>query len=305
VAELARCSAGCFRWNVEDFPLLSQLHWRPESIGGIRVRGRAFSFDRFTAAWYRRTPRPNLPPALAPGGMTDFVTEEIGAFLEGLWQTSDWFWVSHPNRVRIAERKIFQLRLARRLGFSIPQTVVTNDPGAATEFINSVPSAIVKTLSKSGADIDGAGWSLFAHSIVSKDLSPKLSVQIAPCIFQERIVRKADIRVTVVGDKIFAAAISLCGKSRADDVDWRAASADDLHYELHRLPAITARLCRRMLKQLGLRYGCFDFLLTPDGRYVFLEVNPSGQWGWIEHEIGVPITNAIARLLIECEGRES
>jgi glutathione synthase/RimK-type ligase-like ATP-grasp enzyme len=228
----------------------------------------------------------------------DFAAREIATFLEGFWETSGWLWVNRPSCVHAAENKLTQLQVAQRLGFFIPRTLVTNDAFAAREFVRAVPEAIAKPIGGSRAEIDGLGWCLFTHPVKEGDLS-ETAMQIAPCIFQERLPRKSDVRVTVVGRQVFAAEIFV--RAAGSEVDWRAVNPQDLRYEPHKLPDALEELCRSMLERLDLRYGCFDFIRTPDDRYVFLEVNPSGQWGWIEHEVGAPITRALGQLLIEVE----
>jgi len=302
IAELGRRGAPCVRWNLEDFPIQSQLTWRPETGAALLKSGaQTHPWNAFKSAWYRRTAPPRLPAELAPGGMTDFAIKEIAVFLEGVWDTTECFWVNPPARVRAAENKLWQLATAKGIGFAIPRTVVTNDPSAVCELVRSVPAAIAKAISCSGTEFEGETWSLFTRPVTETDLQPQMAIRVAPCIFQERIERKSDIRVTVVGSRLYSAEITIRGERAVGETDWRAVDSKHLAYEPHTLPVKLAELCQSMLRQLGLKYGCFDFLRTTDDRYVFLEINPSGQWGWIEHEVGAPITKALAELLIEAE----
>ena len=301
VVELGKLSAPCVRWNQEDFPLRSHACWSPDAGEGfVTVGGESYPLSGFRGAWYRRAIPAQLPSGMAEGAI-EFAAREAAIFLEGLWETSHWFWVNRPLRVRAAENKLAQLALARHLGFPVPRTIVTNDPSAAIEFVRSAPQAIVKSVSASRADVDGDSWALFTHSVSESDLGLREAVQVAPCIFQECLARKSDVRVTVVGRQVFAAEIFMRGTQSTCEVDWRAVDRQDLCYQPHNLPPALEALCHSMLASLELRYGCFDFIRTADDRYVFLEVNPSGQWGWIEHEVGAPITRALAQLLMEGE----
>lgn len=63
-------------------------------------------------------------------------------------------------------------------------------------------------------------------------------------------------------------------------------------------PDIEAKI-QALMKEFGLIYGAFDFIVTPDGRHVFLEVNPAGHYMWIESKLGLPITAALADVLSE------
>ncbi len=117
-------------------------------------------------------------------------------------------------------------------------------------------------------------------------------------MFQEYVQKSFEVRVTAVGETIFAAAIhsQMSPRSR---VDWRRYDLDHTPYEPHSLPRVIEEKCYKLMAILGLHYGALDFIVQPDGKYVFLEINPVGQWGWIEYLTGLPITEAIADLLIE------
>jgi glutathione synthase/RimK-type ligase-like ATP-grasp enzyme len=111
----------------------------------------------------------------------------------------------------------------------------------------------------------------------------------------QRWVPKAfEVRGFVVGDRVFAAAIH--AGSEASYVDWRNDYAT-LRYERIEPPANVAAGALACCREVGLVYGAFDFVIRPDGRWVFLECNPGGQYGWIEDAIDVPITETIADIL--------
>lgn len=285
------------RWNLEDFPLSANASWSPDGKLRLIVQGREFAIEEFKSAWYRRSATPRLPDELQRNGAESFVTGEIDAFLSGLWKTSPWFWVNPPNRVQIAENKLRQLASARALGFAIPTTLVTNDRKEARRFLRRFPLAIAKSISRSAIELDGSHCAVFTRPLSRSDVIGERALRISPCIFQEMIPKRADIRATVVGSKIFTAAI-MCRDPHPPEVDWRALESRSLIYKRHELPRAIADRCHLLMQELGLVYGCFDFILTPEGRYYFLEINPSGQWGWIEHELGFKITDEIAHLLI-------
>ncbi|MFE1411185.1 hypothetical protein ACFW6F_10300 [Streptomyces sp. NPDC058746] len=114
-------------------------------------------------------------------------------------------------------------------------------------------------------------------------------------ILQERIDKKLEIRVTVVGDRVLAAAID----SQAAEVtrdDWRRDVFQAPHL-VHDLPEHVAERCRRLLRRYGLLFGALDFILTPDGEYMFLELNPNGEWDWVEALTGLPVASALGDVL--------
>jgi glutathione synthase/RimK-type ligase-like ATP-grasp enzyme len=123
------------------------------------------------------------------------------------------------------------------------------------------------------------------------------AIEACPAIYQHLVPRLSDLRITVVGRHVFGALIFM--DASADVVDWRAAPVGSLRYEGYDVPESQARLCQQLLRTLGLTYGAFDFIVTPSGEHVFLEVNPSGQWAWIEQATAQPISAAIVRTLLD------
>ncbi|RFU49587.1 MvdC/MvdD family ATP grasp protein [Paraburkholderia sp. DHOC27] len=297
IAELVKQRVAYVRWNVEDFPAASTLTWNPEQLDVQLATGATrWSLSDIKSAWYRRTPRPQREGTQS-ASVADFINRETSAFLSGVFETSGVPWMNRPSHVQRAENKLTQLALARECGFLVPRTLVTNDPKAARRFVTSVPRAIAKTLGGGTIHDNGTDFALFTHTVTAEALTVDAAVQAAPCIFQEQMVKGFDIRVTVVGKFIFATRIA----TTHDEVDWRAADRRAVQYHMHRIPEELERRCHVLMQRLGLIYGCLDFVLTPAGEYAFLEINPSGQWGWIDEETHSSITQSIVRLLINAD----
>jgi glutathione synthase/RimK-type ligase-like ATP-grasp enzyme len=104
----------------------------------------------------------------------------------------------------------------------------------------------------------------------------------------------------VVGERVFAAEID---SQRANHTrhDWRHHDTAHTPHRVHDLPAKWRVACVRMVAELGLLFGAIDMILTPDGRYVFLELNPNGEYLWIEHLTGLAISDAVCELLVSRE----
>jgi len=196
-----------------------------------------------------------------------------------------------PSAIARAEHKLLQLRCARQLGFTIPDTLATNCPEAARSFARD-RDVIAKTVVGSGLVIDGIDHAIFTTVVALEDLSVDSAIQACPIIFQNRIQTQFDLRVTVVGAQVFAARIIVRDRTEMD-VDWRKVDPARLHYEHDLLPRELEVKCRKLVAIFGLLYGSLDFIVTPEGEHVFLELNPSGQWGWIERALQIPITNTI------------
>ncbi len=235
--------------------------------------------------------------------IADYVIRESRNFLEALPQIMDCVWISNPDAVRKAGRKPYQLQLAKRLGFLIPDTIAGNSPEAAERFMeNSEDDIACKALWTPGITIERSeekiGIQLYTRRLAKKwSLSSSVRVHNCPIIFQRYIQKAFELRITVIRDKVFACAIY----SQASEMtreDWRRYDLKNTPHEIHQLPPEIETQCISLVKTLGLFFGCIDMIVTPAGEYVFLEINPNGQWLWIEHLTGLPISQAIADLLV-------
>lgn len=243
------------------------------------------------AVWWRRPLPFELHDELLGTDDRSFAHGECYAALRGLWSCLDAHWLNDPERDEIASRKAYQLKLAKSLGLRIPRTLITNDPAGAAAFIEAEGAA--GTIYKSFSATERA-W---RETRLLRDEERALldGVRFAPVIFQEHIEADIDLRVTIVGDRIFAAEIA--SGETAYRVDYRM-TMDQAEMRSHDLPAALEAQLRAFMGALGLIYGAIDLRLTRGGDYVFLEVNPAGQWLFIEERTGQPISDAIAARLM-------
>ena len=213
----------------------------------------------------------------------------------GVLGALDTLWVNHPARVATAEYKPIQLRTATRCGLSIPRTLITNDKETAIEFADAVCGPVVcKMLSSLVLSEDGVPHMTYTTRIDPRAIDTAAFSATAHLV-QEWVPKKCDARVTIVGQKAFAVAIH-AGSDRGY-IDWRA-DYQSLKYHAIDPPSGIVAAATRFLRQLGLTFGAFDFVVTPDDGWVMLECNPAGQWLWLQDEVGVQIAEGIADLLI-------
>jgi ATP-grasp ribosomal peptide maturase len=292
VAELNRRGARVVRFDAADFPRRMALSGRLDGAGWattLRLGARSLDLDHLTGLYFRR------PTVFDVGGLEaaerEWAVAEARAGLGGLLATSS-RWLNHPHRASIAEYKPLQLAQAAAVGLDVPDTLVTNEVAEARRFVAKHGQAIYKPLTQ--AQI-GAGRMVYACVVTPSDLDgePGTGVAATAHMFQERIHSEYAVRLTVVDGAMFAAAIH--AHSPAAAIDWRADYAA-LSYERTSVPAQVRHGVQALMARLGLRFGAFDFLICPDG-WVFLEVNPNGQWAWIETATGLPIAAAIADAL--------
>jgi ATP-grasp ribosomal peptide maturase len=301
IAELSRREVPVFRFDVAYFPMSSVLDARN---GGRGWQGRLTAYDRVIdlaavrSVWHRRPTVFKFDGAM-PLRQQQFAFHEARRGIGGvLYALEDVLWVNHPEREATADFKPYQLAVAAACGFHVPRTIITNDPAAARAFYDELDGGVVyKTLSYPQLVLDGQ---LPGHSIMTRRLEPQHlqsldRVRHTACMFQELVPKQADIRVIFAGERLLAAEIH-SQRSERTQVDYRAAF-QDLTYARHALPTSVESSCRDLMSRLGLMAGAIDLVHRPDGEYVLLEVNPSGQAMWLETHTGLPIAAAMADLL--------
>jgi glutathione synthase/RimK-type ligase-like ATP-grasp enzyme len=201
----------------------------------------------------------------------------------------DVFWINRPARDAAASHKPFQLALAQRIGLEIPQTLMTSDPEEARTFWHECDGDVIY---KQFIALPEA-WSETRKLGEAETKLPDAAIRVAPVIFQRRVAAVADLRVTIIGDAVFAAAVDV--RDLEYDVDVRLNL--NARHVVHTLPDEVANKLRELMRRLDLVYGAIDLRLTEDGRYVFLEINPAGQFLFVEQATGQPITAALAARL--------
>ena len=187
--------------------------------------------------------------------------------------------------------------MAKSLGFLVPRTCVTNDPAVAEDFHRHLGGRVVyKTLTANRVEV-ATGLGL----VYTTKLPPKpdfQTVALAPCLFQEQILKECDIRVTVIGRAVFAVSID-SQASAISEVDWRHEDVQNLTHRLHQLPQDIQEHCLEIVDRFGLNFGAIDLVLGQDGGYYFLEINPNGQWAWLQQLCpDIPLRETLAELLI-------
>jgi glutathione synthase/RimK-type ligase-like ATP-grasp enzyme len=235
----------------------------------------------------------------------EFARIEARDFDRNLWAVigDNALWVNQPGAARRANNKVFQLRAADRLGIRTPKSLFSNDPDEIRRFINQLGgNAIFKTYHPGFWKDDGRWASVFSSRIGLERLPSDHLLQASPGIFQEEIKKAFELRITCFGDTAVAARLNSQGSARTR-TDWRA-DPDGVPTEPFRLPESVQEACRALMKALGLAYGAMDWIVTPEGEYVFLEVNEQGQCLWVEGYCpDVPILQCLTEFLVHGEVR--
>ena len=298
VRELERRDVQVFRADTGDFPLSLSVSARFDGSWHGEIRSPDGSVDlRDIRSVYVRRPTAFTFPEAMTDAEQRFAAREARRAVGGLLMSLPWCsWVNDPSKAADAEYKPLQLATATACGLHVPRTVITNVPGDGAKqgaFLGG--SVVYKTLS--GASVpDGQRVSLiYTTPITVPDMSD-LRVALTAHQFQERVPKVRDVRATVVGKQVFAANILVDDETAGELLDWRA-DYKALRYEPVSLPASVESSLLTMTERLGLSFAAADFVVTAEGKHYFVDLNPSGQWGWIEDATSLPIAEAIAALL--------
>ncbi|MFF4255870.1 ATP-grasp ribosomal peptide maturase [Streptomyces sp. NPDC001663] len=256
--------------------------------GHLQSAGRLVSLAGLRSVWVRR------PGAVATrtAEPSAWLTEESSQALYGMLRGSDARWMNHPDAARRARHKPWQLRVAQRSGLPVPATLITTFPQAAREFAERYPDLVVKPVS-------GAHPQDPPRAVPTSRVAPDTdftAVAYGPTLLQRRVAKRADIRLTAVGERLLAARKATAPDADPDDVDVRFAKGD-IPWRPTDVPPRVAAAVRSYLKAAELAYGAFDFAEDADGTWWFLECNQSGQFGFVEVETGQPIARTIAEWL--------
>ena len=291
VVELRRRARAFHRLNTEDLPQ-ARVRFDPRAGGGwaIETSDLDLRLENVSAAYYRRPGAPE-PTRVRDEATTKYLADEWSAVTKALWNVLEGRWLSSPFAILRAEDKPRQLALASALGFDVPETLISNDFAAASAFV-ATGGVIGKPLRHSLVERGDAGEVLFTARLDPLKPMDYTAVSLAPVIYQREVRKAYDVRATVIGDRVFAVAI-YSQDHEETEVDWRSGTRLDLRHEAIELPADIVDKCRALARKLDLRYGAIDLIADQDGNHWFLEINPNGQWAWIERRTGLPLASAI------------
>ena len=273
--------------NTELFPTDYSLTHTGADFLDIRLG--ANRLGDYHAIWNRRSNLPKIQSEIPNPDEARYAARECFHALWGAFYASKIPIYNDPDAERRAGHKPFQLRLAHELGFRIPDTLITTLPDAAREFAARHSQTIYKGL---GA----VQWMMLdTRPLMPEDLSDLWRLQYAPAIFQEYIERGREYRVSVVEESIFAGEVTVTSDEAR--FDWRI---DDNHgITPVELPADIQTKLLALLRAMRLNSGAVDFRETPDGTLYFLEINPTGQFLFLDVFGGMNVGNRFCEMLLQ------
>ena len=287
------------RLNTEDFGSsfhLSIVIDSGKNEGWIHLRdGAAVSLTQIAGAYIRRPGDP-CTPADVEDGHREFAHRELLEMLRAFWALiPDRCWLNTPVALRSAAIKTRQLLAASRRGLRVPPTCISDHSETITRFAGEWSRPLVTKAVRSGFATVAAEARLAATIRLPEGFPSDLdNYARIPATYQPEIRKLHDLRVTVVDDQVFAAAIH-SQDHLATQTDWRVSASPlvELRHEPVELESDVREACCHVTRDLGLRFSAIDMIRAEDGSVVFLEANPNGEWMWIDTTCNLPIRDAI------------
>jgi len=299
---LARRGARPIRFNTDLFPSSVKLSARAGDERKTQLSteaGERLAVEEVRAVWARKLWSPRMSDDLDERYRSMCIGESAAALEGFLDALHDAHWVNNLQRQREAENKQRQLRLATHAGLRVPRTLITNDPAAARLFFAETEGQMVaKLLRPVAVSMDAKESFVYTNRVREEDLACADALRHCPMVFQELIPKTYELRVAFVAGQCFAGAIDASGTARGQ-VDWRRVAREECHWRKAQLPTEVTTSLQSLMSELGLVFGAIDLICTPSGEYVFLEVNPGGEWGMLERDLSLPISETIADALLE------
>jgi len=290
------------RFNTDLFPSSVKLSARAgdeRTAHFFTETGEQISAAQVRAVWARKLWSPRMAGDLDERYRSMCVGESIAALEGFLDALHDARWVNDLQHQHAAENKQRQLRLAACAGLRVPRTLVTNDPAAARQFFEETEGqTVAKLLSPLAVSMDAIEPFVYTNRVREDDLAGAETLRHSPMVFQELIPKACELRVACVAGEAFVGALDASGTSRGQ-TDWRRVAPEECRWQRAELPTEVVSSLQSLMLELGLVFGAADLICTPSGEHVFLEVNPGGEWGMLERDLGLPISEAIAEALLE------
>ncbi|MCL6302938.1 ATP-grasp ribosomal peptide maturase [Streptomyces kronopolitis] len=285
-----------FRIDASDFPQEATLTGYMDNVhkgwtGSLRTSHRSLDLHD-VAACYFRAPNPfRLSPDMSQPERA-FAAAQARAGFGGILNALSCRWVNHPWAMSRAEYKPVQLAAAQLVGLPIPRTLITNNPDEVRAFARRIAGPIICKPVASPVFIEANELkTVYTKRLTEADLDDLRGIETTAHLFQEWVDKAHEVRLTVVGERLFATEVHATSPKAHED--WRS-DYKSLKYTPTEVPSPLKYKVLGLMRDLNLSFGALDFIVSPHGEWTFLEINPCGQWDWIEHATGLPIADAIA-----------
>lgn len=293
-------------WNVTDFPDFQSVTAvvRSEGSVSVKVRDAHDDFELMDAEviWFRRYRKPRAPEAAHPADC-EVIESESDIFLRGIFEMlpQKAFWINPLHSSTRANYKPIQLAAAASVGLTILDTYFSNDSDRISALFDREQSGgneiILKTFRQLYWSRKDTAFVLPTTPVRDSIFDNPESIQWCPAIFQRALRKAYEVRATVMGGTILA--LRLNSQERVETAqDWRIMHDYPISVEPIELPPAIHQQCLDLTDRLGICFGCIDFIVTEDEKYVFLEINEMGQFLWVEEQCpSIPMLSTFVSFL--------
>lgn len=288
------------RFNSDEFAINCKLNYllrNGEQENHLLINGKKIYASQIAGVWYRKLWKMKLPDEL-DANYSEFVIKEYNTYLQLFFhQLRQVPWMNNMQQDHIVGNdKLMQLTYARQAGLNIPETIFTNDSNTIRNFFDACEGElVVKLHSALSRSMDGNTPFFPTTKLNASDMDRIDQLAYCPMIFQQYISKAYELRVVYVDGAFFAGKIP---DEHAGVTDWRTISNQQVSWEKYELPQIEQEKIHSMMQSLQLTFGAIDIIRNTNGEYVFLEVNPQGEWGMLQKHLDYPIGQTIANKLI-------
>lgn len=266
----------------DDFSCSDSLNIEADSTGVkgfLDLAGSVVALESIDVVWNRRWHEPVLPEEVAAADRA-FAREELAAGLDGIYRLLDHArWVNPLDAIARSENKVHQLRCAVEAGLSIPDTLISSNAPRISKFLRDEPDCIYKSLNGYVWHEAGGRRATYTAAVCLDDLPSEVLLRAVPGIYQRLVKKKYEVRAQFFGRNCAAIRIEASG---AAAIDWRLGQSEFEGCDPIAVPASIQANCLALMARLGIVNGAFDFIVQPDGRWIFLEVNQAGQFLFLE-----------------------
>lgn len=280
------------RLNTEDF--IDNISYTANNRGidvEIKDSGKKFTCDEIQTVWYRRPEK--VKPEYSDDGVNKFITNQVQVFLHGLYYIlhKEAFWVNDLAANLFAKNKIYQLYLAQKEGFDIPKFIISNRRDDVMDFFANSGTVCNKSLDLPSYLLNGIRHPYMTRIVENTEeiVNNFEMIEACPTFFEGYIKKEYDIRVVIMGDKLFPFAI-YSQDNELSQVDVRGVDPARLKHELIELPEDIEIRVKSFVKRQNMFFSSMDLIKSTDGKYYFIENNCNGQWLWLEYLTGVPMS---------------
>lgn len=273
-----RNKAKFLRLNVDmldqnSFKLNEKKDWT------INSKTWSVNVDEVYSIYYRKPMLPDL--SMYESKYISMISKDIIAIINGIVDSFNGKVLTKPFKLRKIENKVFQLKVASEIGFLIPTTLITNSNLDAELFIKN--KSIIKPLT-TGKILAENSYEIYQTNIIEKIED---DISLTPIYLQSYINKKYEVRVTIVRETFFSVRIDF-----HNEIDWRI-SEEKNKYSIIELPKNIENKCKQLLEIMNVEFGAIDFIVDTNDNWTFLEINPNGQWLWLEEKLGLNISEKI------------